>query len=59
MEFQVTVTPVKGPEFGGFVVAQTGYRETGVFTLPVPRWADLNDGDVTVDDVGFNLDLFP
>lgn len=59
MEFQVTVKPVKGPEFGGFGAAQAGYRETSVLTLPVLGWADFNDGDVTVGDVGFNLDLFP
>ena len=59
MEFQVTVTPVKGPESGGFGVAQASYQETDVLTLPVPRRANLNDGDVTVGDVGFNLDLFP
>lgn len=57
VEFQVTVTPVQAPQFDGFGVAQTCYRETSVLALSVPGWAFFNDGDAPFCDVSFNLEL--
>ena len=59
LKLEVAVAPVDRPSAGGLRVAQSRDREPGVLTHTVPRWAHLDDVDMSAADVGLNLQLVP
>ena len=59
MVFQVPVSPVQGPEPGGFGVVQAGDREAGPVGTEVlaPGRSAFTDGQMPWGDVAFDADL--